>query len=83
MTKRGVKSRHHVLRFVLVAIGREIGHVAEQERFAVNSWIYANGENPAVVEVEKWYIKDINNLRKPPISRVIETRMSATGSEPT
>ena len=22
------------------------------------------GENPAVVEVEKWYIKDINNLPK-------------------
>ncbi len=34
------------------------------QRFAVDSWIYANGENPAVVEVEKWYIKDINNLTK-------------------
>jgi hypothetical protein len=34
------------------------------QRFAVDSWIYANGENPAVVEVEKWYIKDINNLPK-------------------
>ena len=34
------------------------------QRFAVDSWIYANGENPAVVEVEKWYIKDIDNLPK-------------------
>jgi hypothetical protein len=34
------------------------------QRFAVDSWTYANGENPAVVEVEKWYIKDINNLPK-------------------
>jgi len=34
------------------------------QRFAVDSWIYANGENPAVVEVEKWYIKDLNNLPK-------------------
>jgi hypothetical protein len=32
------------------------------QRFAVDSWIYVQGENPAVVEVEKWYIKDINNL---------------------
>jgi hypothetical protein len=34
------------------------------QRFAVDSWIYPNGENPAVVEVEKWYIKDLNNLPK-------------------
>ena len=32
------------------------------QRWAVDSWIYANGENPAVVEVEKWYIKDLDNL---------------------
>jgi hypothetical protein len=32
------------------------------QKYAVDSWIYANGENPAVVEVEKWYIKDIDNL---------------------
>jgi hypothetical protein len=32
------------------------------QRYAVDSWIYANGENPAVVKVEDWYIKDINNL---------------------
>ena len=25
------------------------------QRWAVDSWIYANGENPAVVEVEKWF----------------------------
>lgn len=32
------------------------------QRWAVDSWIYANGENPAVVEVEKWYIDDLDNL---------------------
>ena len=35
---------------------------ATQQRWAVDSWIYENGENPAVVEVEKWYIDDLNNL---------------------
>jgi hypothetical protein len=35
---------------------------ANSQRWAVDSWIYANGENPAVVEVEKWYIDDLNNL---------------------
>jgi hypothetical protein len=34
------------------------------QRWAVDSWIYANGENPAVVEAEKWYIDDLNNLPK-------------------
>jgi hypothetical protein len=34
------------------------------QRFAVDSWIYVQGENPAVVEVEKWYIKDLDNLPK-------------------
>jgi hypothetical protein len=32
------------------------------QRYAVDSWIYANGENPAVVKVEDWYIKDLANL---------------------
>ena len=32
------------------------------QRYAVDSWIYENGENPAVVKIEDWYIKDINNL---------------------
>jgi hypothetical protein len=35
------------------------------QRWAVDSWIYENGENPAVVKVEEWYIKDIDNLPKP------------------
>jgi hypothetical protein len=35
---------------------------ASGQRWAVDSWIYANGENPAVVEVEKWYIEDLNSL---------------------
>jgi hypothetical protein len=33
-----------------------------QQRWAVDSWIYANGENPAIVEVEKWYIEDLAAL---------------------
>jgi len=32
------------------------------QRYAVDSWIYKNGENPAVVTVEEWYIEDIDNL---------------------
>ena len=35
---------------------------ASGQRWAVDSWIYANGENPAVVEVEKWYIDSLDNL---------------------
>ncbi len=35
------------------------------QRWAVDSWIYANGENPAVVEVEKWYIDAIEELPPP------------------
>jgi hypothetical protein len=34
------------------------------QKYAVDSWIYANGENPAVVKVEDWYIKDLDNLPK-------------------
>lgn len=34
-------------------------------KWAVDSWIYENGENPAVVEAEKWYRKDLNSLPKP------------------
>ncbi|MFM1816607.1 MAG: hypothetical protein RLZ98_3302 [Pseudomonadota bacterium] len=32
------------------------------KRWAVDSWIYANGENPAVVEAEKWYIASLEQL---------------------
>jgi len=32
------------------------------QRWAVDSWIYANGENPAIVEAEKWYIDSLANL---------------------
>jgi hypothetical protein len=38
---------------------------AAGQRWAVDSWIYANGENPAIVEVENWYIKDLASLPKP------------------
>jgi hypothetical protein len=34
------------------------------QRWAVDSWIYANGENPAVVEAEKWYISSLDQLPK-------------------
>ena len=36
-------------------------HVGGQ-KWAVDSWIYANGENPAVVESEKWYIARLEEL---------------------
>jgi hypothetical protein len=32
------------------------------QRWAVDSWIYANGENPAIVEVDNWYISDLDAL---------------------
>ena len=38
---------------------------ATPQRWAVDSWIYANGENPAIVEVENWYIADLAALPKP------------------
>ena len=28
------------------------------QKYAVNSWLFDQGENPAVVKVEDWYIKD-------------------------
>lgn len=34
-------------------------------KYAVDSWIYENGENPAVVKLDEWYIKDLDNLSKP------------------
>ncbi|HLC09486.1 MAG TPA: hypothetical protein VJK06_09410 [Methyloceanibacter sp.] len=34
------------------------------QKYAVDSWIYENGENPAVVKVEDWYIKDLASLPK-------------------
>jgi len=37
------------------------------QRYAVDSWIYENGENPAIVKAESWYIKDLNSLPKPVI----------------
>jgi hypothetical protein len=37
---------------------------ASPQRWAVDSWIYANGENPAIVEVENWYISDLAALPK-------------------
>lgn len=30
--------------------------------YAVDSWIYANGENPAIVATDKWYIEDLASL---------------------
>lgn len=30
--------------------------------YAVDSWIYGNGENPAVVPTEEWYIADLASL---------------------
>ena len=38
---------------------------SNKQKWAVDSWIYQNGENPAIVEAEKWYNKDLNSLPKP------------------
>jgi hypothetical protein len=32
------------------------------QKWAVDSWIYENGENPAVIEADKWYLKDLESL---------------------
>jgi len=32
------------------------------QRYAVDSWIYENGVNPAVVKAEEWYIEDLDSL---------------------
>lgn len=32
------------------------------QRWAVDSWIYANGENPAIVKAEQWYIATLDRL---------------------
>jgi hypothetical protein len=37
---------------------------ANGQKWAVDSWIYINGENPAVVETEKWYISSLDQLPK-------------------
>jgi hypothetical protein len=37
---------------------------SNSQRWAVDSWIYANGENPAVVEAEKWYMGTLDELPK-------------------
>ncbi|MBI1384436.1 MAG: hypothetical protein GC150_05955 [Rhizobiales bacterium] len=33
-------------------------------RYAVDSWNYENGENPAIVDAREWYIDDLDNLPK-------------------
>ncbi len=38
---------------------------ANKQKWAIDSWVYQNGENPIVVEAEKWYTKDLNNMPAP------------------
>jgi hypothetical protein len=38
---------------------------SNKQKWAVDSWIYVNGENPAIVEAEKWYVKTLAELPKP------------------
>jgi hypothetical protein len=49
---------------ILAALDRGHPEKATGQRYAVDSWSGPQGENPAVVKVEDWYIKDINNLPK-------------------
>jgi hypothetical protein len=37
---------------------------SDGQRWAVDSWIQANGVNPAVVKAEKWYITSLEELPK-------------------
>ncbi|MEQ1649395.1 MAG: hypothetical protein ABL898_12475 [Hyphomicrobiaceae bacterium] len=37
---------------------------ASAQKWAVDSWIYANGENPAIVKTEDWYIASLEELPK-------------------
>jgi hypothetical protein len=39
-----------------------IKETSNGQRWAVDSWIFENGENPAIVETEKWYISDLASL---------------------
>jgi hypothetical protein len=35
------------------------------QRSAVDSWIYENGENPAIVKAEDWYLTSLDDLPAP------------------
>jgi len=39
-----------------------IRETASSQTWAVDSWIFENGENPAIVETEKWYISSLDQL---------------------
>ncbi|MGD9802353.1 MAG: hypothetical protein AB7E81_14175 [Hyphomicrobiaceae bacterium] len=39
-----------------------IRETATGQTWAVDSWVGANGENPAIVETEKWYISGLDKL---------------------
>ncbi|MEJ2125452.1 MAG: hypothetical protein P8Y67_12100 [Alphaproteobacteria bacterium] len=38
---------------------------SNKKKWAVDSWIGPNGENPAIVEADKWYLKNLDALPKP------------------
>ncbi len=44
---------------------KNVAAVAGGQRWAVDSWIYANGENPAIVKAEDWYIASLAELPAP------------------
>ncbi len=35
---------------------------SQGQRWAVDSWIYANGENPAIVKAEDWYLTGLDSM---------------------
>ena len=39
-----------------------LSETTTRQRWAVDSWIYANGENPAIVKAEDWYIAGLDTL---------------------
>lgn len=56
---RGVAGWTHWTAVLEETAGSE---TAGRQRWAIDSWIYANGENPAVVETEHWYVSDLDSL---------------------
>jgi hypothetical protein len=61
----GTKSSKVSLPVTLASTAGDKTPNASGQRWAVDSWIYANGENPAVVKAEDWYISDLDSLPPP------------------
>ena len=41
-----------------------ITDTASRQRYVVDGWMFASGENPAIIETEKWYIEDVDSHKR-------------------